>query len=87
VRRAGFRILLGAGLLTAAGGALALLATPPGTSYTLVWPGLVLFGLGEGLVLAPTTAAAVGSVAPERAGMASAAVNMFRQVGNVLGTA
>lgn len=86
VRRAGFRTLLGAGLVIAAAGALALLASPPGTSYARVWPGMVLFGLGEGLVLAPATAAAVASVAYEQAGMASAAVNMFRQVGIVLGT-
>jgi DHA2 family multidrug resistance protein-like MFS transporter len=62
-------------LVIAAAGALALLASPPGSSFTRVWPGMVLFGIREGLVLAPATAAAVVSVARERAGMASAAVN------------
>lgn len=86
VARVGFKVMLSAGLVVTAIGAVCLLATPAGASYGAVWPGMVIFGLGEGLVLAPTTAAAVTSVAHERAGMASAAVNMFRQLGNVLGT-
>ncbi|HYZ56019.1 MAG TPA: hypothetical protein VE733_21315 [Streptosporangiaceae bacterium] len=75
MRWAGFRTLLTGRLVIAAAGALALLASPPGSSFTRVWPGMVLFGIREGLVLAPATAAAVVSVARERAGMASAAVN------------
>ncbi|GAA2541493.1 MFS transporter [Winogradskya consettensis] len=85
-RRVGLRVMLGGGLLITAAGAALLLITPAHQSYAHVWPGLVLFGLGEGLVLAPVTAAAVASVGAERAGMASAALNMFRQIGSVLGT-
>jgi EmrB/QacA subfamily drug resistance transporter len=83
--RVGFKILLVTGLVVTAIGALLLLAVPAATSSGWIWPGIVVFGLGEGLVLAPTTAAAIGSVIPQRAGMASAAINMFRQFGNVLG--
>ncbi|MFF0465654.1 MFS transporter [Streptomyces mexicanus] len=86
VARVGFKTMLSAGLVVTALGAVCLLATPANASYEAVWPGMVIFGLGEGLVLAPTTAAAVTSVGHDKAGMASAAVNMFRQLGNVLGT-
>jgi len=44
-----------------------------------------MFGAGAGLILAPGTAAAVISVPHLQGGMASATVNMFRQVGNTLG--
>jgi DHA2 family multidrug resistance protein-like MFS transporter len=47
---------------------------------------LVVLGVGFGSLIAPATAAAMNSVAPAQAGMASGTVNMFRQLGGVLGT-
>ncbi|MEV5647448.1 MFS transporter [Nocardia sp. NPDC052254] len=85
VHRIGFKTMLTLGLIVMAAGIFALLASPAGTGFARIWPGLLLAGIGSGMLIAPTTAAAVNSVAPDRAGMASAAVNMFRQVGNVLG--
>ncbi|MET8146544.1 MFS transporter [Sphaerisporangium sp. NPDC005288] len=85
VKRVGFRITLTAGLVLGAAGALLLLLSPPSAGFGPVWPGLLLFGAGTGLLVAPSTAAAVISVPHERAGMASAIVNMFRQLGSVLG--
>ncbi|MEV6903390.1 hypothetical protein [Amycolatopsis sp. NPDC051372] len=61
----------------------ALPAMRPG--FGQVWPGLLIVGIGSGLLVAPSTAAAVNSVPAQQAGMASAAVNMFRQLGSVLG--
>ncbi|WP_205830004.1 MULTISPECIES: MFS transporter [unclassified Microbispora] len=85
IRRFGTRSMLTAGLVIAAAGTELLMASPPDDSYAWVWPGMVLFGLGAGFVLAPSTAASISSVPHEAAGMASASVNMFRQLGNVLG--
>lgn len=81
----GIRTTLTVGLIIAAAGSLLLMASPLDDSYVWVWPGMALFGIGAGFVLAPTTAASIASVPHEAAGMASASVNMFRQLGNVLG--
>ncbi|MFI6955708.1 MFS transporter [Nocardia sp. NPDC050408] len=85
VHRIGFTTMLTLGLVVMAAGIFALLASPPGTGFGRIWPGLLLAGIGSGMLIAPATAAAVNSVAPHQAGMASATVNLFRQVGNVLG--
>jgi DHA2 family multidrug resistance protein-like MFS transporter len=87
VRRIGFTLMLTAGLLLMGAGALALLATGPFGGFAAMWPGLLLAGVGSGLLVAPSTAAAVNSVPRLQAGMASSAVNMFRQLGSVLGPA
>ncbi|MFJ6728455.1 MFS transporter [Streptomyces sp. NPDC091281] len=87
IRRTGFKGPLTVGLLLGALAVLGLTTVGPATSYDRVWPLFVLFGAACGLVVAPSTAAALAGVAPERAGMASGAVNTARQVGAVLGTA
>ncbi|MEU1024800.1 MFS transporter [Streptomyces sp. NPDC005904] len=85
VRKTGVTVMLTAGLVMLGGGALALLAVGPFTGYHALWPGLLLAGVGSALLTAPSTAAAVNSVPRTQAGMASATVNMFRQIGSVLG--
>ncbi|GAA4598116.1 MFS transporter [Actinoplanes octamycinicus] len=80
------RLLL-TGLLAAGAGALALLAEDPGSPYWRAALALGLTGLGCGLVVAPSTAAALAVVPPPRAPGASAAVTVFRQLGSVFGTA
>lgn len=87
IRRTGFKAPLAVGLLLGALAVLGLTTVGPDTPYSHVWPLFVLFGGACGLVIAPSTAAALVSVAPERAGMASGAVNTARQVGAVMGTA
>ena len=87
IRRTGFKAPLTVGLLLGALAVLGLTTVGPDTPYNQVWPLFVLFGAACGLVIAPSTAAALVSVAPERAGMASGAVNTARQVGAVMGTA
>ncbi|MDQ0578732.1 MFS transporter [Streptomyces rishiriensis] len=85
VQKVGFALTLTAGLVVLGGGALALLAIGPFTGYSALWPGLLIAGFGSALLTAPSTAAAVNSVPRLQAGMASATVNMFRQIGSVLG--
>lgn len=85
VRRIGFTATLTTGLLVMGVGALTLLATGPATGYGSLWPGLLVAGVGSALLAAPSTAAAVNSVPRLRAGPAGSSVNMFRQLGAVLG--
>ncbi|MFF4653752.1 MFS transporter [Streptomyces sp. NPDC001380] len=85
VQRIGFTLMLTAGLVVLGTGALALLAVGPLTGYGALWPGLLIAGIGSALLTAPSTAAAVNSVPRLQAGMASATVNMSRQIGSVLG--
>jgi len=85
VRRAGFKTTIAAGLLLSATGALLTVTQQPGTTFAVTALLLAMLGVGSGLILPPTTAAAVVSVPHSEGGMASATVNMFRQVGNTLG--
>jgi EmrB/QacA subfamily drug resistance transporter len=50
-------------------------------------PGLIVGGLGMALVMTPATAAAMGSVPVDKAGVGSAVLNSMRQVGGSLGIA
>jgi len=50
-------------------------------------PGLVIAGIGFALTMTPITAAVVGSVSVDKAGVASGVVNTFRQIGGSLGIA
>lgn len=85
-RIAPVRLLL-AGLLTAGAGTLTLLVQEPGSPFWGAACALSLTGLGCGLVVAPSTAAAMAVVPPQQAPATSAAVTVFRQLGSVLGTA
>jgi predicted MFS family arabinose efflux permease len=85
IRRVGFTVMLATGLALLGAGALTLLATGSGTGYGALWPGLLISGIGTALLTAPSAAAAVNSVPRLQAGMASSSVNMFRQLGSVLG--
>ncbi|MFJ5264934.1 MFS transporter [Streptomyces sp. NPDC088387] len=85
VRRLGFTVLFAVGLGLMGAGSLLLLTVGPFDGYGAMWPGLLVAGAGSGLLVAPSTAAAVSSVPPLQAGMAASAVNMSRQLGNVMG--
>jgi EmrB/QacA subfamily drug resistance transporter len=87
VGRAGYRLPLAGGLALVGGSTLLLLGARQDTSYgTFVWV-FVLTGVGYGFASAPMAAVVMGSVSPDRLGMASAANNTARQVGGVFGVA
>ncbi|MEU8326899.1 MFS transporter [Micromonospora sp. NPDC048839] len=86
IRRTGFKAPLTLGLVLGAVASFGLAAQGPTASFGHRWPLFAVFGAAGGLVVAPATAAALASVVPAQAGMASGAVNAARQVGSVLGT-
>ena len=57
------------------------------SSFWDVLPPLLVGGAGMGLAMTPTTAAAMGSVPMDKAGVGSAVLNSMRQVGGSLGIA
>jgi len=57
------------------------------SSYWNILPPLLVGGAGMGLAMTPTTAAAMGSVPMDKAGVGSAVLNSMRQVGGSLGIA
>src|SRR6185437_8410000 len=57
------------------------------SSFWDILPGLLVGGFGMAITMAPTTAAAMGSVPVDKAGVGSAVINSSRQVGGSLGIA
>jgi EmrB/QacA subfamily drug resistance transporter len=88
VGRAGVKVPVALGFAVAAAGLLLFTRLGVGSSYwTGVVPGLVVVGLGIGFVMAPAFSAATLGVRAEDAGVASAAVNTFQQIGGSIATA
>ncbi len=56
-------------------------------SFWALLPGLLTGGVGMGLTMTPTTAAAMSAVSVDKAGVGSAVLNSMRQVGGSLGIA
>jgi EmrB/QacA subfamily drug resistance transporter len=86
--RFGPRTFIAAGLALQ-GSALAWMAVVASADVTfgqLIVP-FAMAGVGMALTFAPSAAAILGSVAPERAGQASGANNAIREVGGVFGVA
>ena len=84
----GPQLPVGIGLLLVGAGALlpcALLDDDSG--WAALVPGLAVSGLGIGAAMPVLVSAALGAAPPQRAGMASGAVNTFRQLGYALGIA
>jgi hypothetical protein len=52
-----------------------------------LFPGIVVFGLGLSITVAPLTSAVLGAIEPARAGIASAVNNMVARVAGLLGIA
>lgn len=85
--RLGPRPPMVAGLLVAAAGALLLTRTSATSGYPLLFPALLAWGVGLGLLTPAVVAAAVRSVGPGRAGLAAGVNNTPRQAGGVIGVA
>ncbi|GKQ39191.1 MFS transporter [Streptomyces sp. A012304] len=76
------------GMVLAAAGLVWLTALETDSTYAAhVLPPLLVFGLGLGLVMAPSMSAATFGIDPADAGVGSASVNTMQQVGGSIGTA
>ena len=85
--RVGSRWLMGTGMVFVSASLLIFSRLGLGSTYWHILPGLIVGGLGMALTMTPTTAAAMGSVAVDKAGVGSAVLNSMRQVGGSLGIA
>jgi EmrB/QacA subfamily drug resistance transporter len=85
--RVGVRAAMTVGFTIGGAALLALDVLNPDTSYPIVAAVFLVYGLGMGLSITPTTAAAMGAVPRERSGIASGVVNATRQAGNTFGIA
>jgi EmrB/QacA subfamily drug resistance transporter len=86
--RYGSRWFMTAGPALSAIGLTLLLRTQPDSSYFgVIFPGLVVWGSGMAITMAPMTAAVMASVPTRHAGVASAATNTSRELGGVFGVA
>jgi DHA2 family methylenomycin A resistance protein-like MFS transporter len=70
-----------------AAGSLGMLAAGPAASGWLAVAPMLAIGLAAGIVSPAATAPAMGTVAPDRAGVAAAVLNSARQSGAALGVA
>jgi predicted MFS family arabinose efflux permease len=81
------RVLLAASMAISALGALLTAVVGRTESYPSTIPGLIVLGFGFGMSTPIIANVGLGAVAPERAGMATGAVNTARQVGVAVGVA
>jgi MFS family permease len=85
--RVGARWLVGGGLTLVSLSLLWYTRLDVGSNFWTILPALILGGFGMATAMTPTTAAAMGSVPVDKAGVGSAVLNSMRQVGGSLGIA
>jgi EmrB/QacA subfamily drug resistance transporter len=86
--RFGPRVFMTAGpLLAAVGWATMLGVGDPVDYWTQLLPGILLFGVGLGITVAPLTNAVLGAIESERAGIASAVNNAVARVAGLVAIA
>ena len=85
--RIGSRWLIGCGLGMVTLSLILFAQLDQGSDFWNALPALLVGGFGMALAMTPTTAAAMGSVPVDKAGVGSAVLNAFRQVGGSLGIA
>lgn len=85
--RIGAPTTIALGTVIAAAGCLAMLGVDRDTSYSAICVQLIALGGGLGLLVPPLTSTLLGSVEPQRSGIAAGVLNATRQTGSVLGVA
>ncbi|HEV7950725.1 MAG TPA: MFS transporter [Glaciihabitans sp.] len=86
--RYGPRLFMTVGPITAAAGYLLMLATDSTVNYwSQMFPGVVLFGLGLSITVAPLTSAILGSVPKAQSGIASAVNNAVSRIAGLVAIA
>lgn len=85
--RVGSRPLMTFGLLCVSGSLIWQSQLTATSSYGTLLPGFVLMGIGMAFVMSPMSTAAMNSVEPAKAGVASGILSMSRMVGGTFGVA
>jgi EmrB/QacA subfamily drug resistance transporter len=85
--KVGARWLLGSGMTLVGISLLLFSRMQPGWNFWNLLPEMVIGGLGMAITMTPMTAAAMGAVPVDKAGVGSGVLNTFRQVGGSLGIA
>jgi EmrB/QacA subfamily drug resistance transporter len=85
--RVGSRWLMAVGMILLSVSLFTFSRLDSSSDFWNLLPGLLVGGLGMGFVMTPTTAAVMGSVPVDKAGVGSAVLNSMRQVGGSLGIA
>lgn len=86
--RIGPRLPMSVGPLVVAGGLALLARVGPGSSYIgAILPGILIFGIGLGITVAPLTTAVLGGIEPDRVGLASGINNAAARVAGLLAVA
>jgi EmrB/QacA subfamily drug resistance transporter len=85
--RVGPRPLMTFGLLCVSGSLFWQSSLTVSSSYGTLLPGFVLMGIGMAFVMSPMSTAAMNSVEPTKAGVASGILSMSRMVGGTFGVA
>ena len=85
--RFGPRPFVAGGMVVLTGSLVLFARMGPHESFWGLLPAMILGGVGMSAAMAPTTAAAMSSVRPDKAGVGSAVLNSMRQVGGSLGIA
>jgi EmrB/QacA subfamily drug resistance transporter len=85
--RIGSRWLMGAGLVFVSISLVIESTFDVSSTYWNILPAMLVGGMGMAFAMTPTAAAAMGSVAVDKAGVGSAVLNSMRQVGGSLGIA
>ena len=87
-QKVGARLPMTVGPIVAAAGILLLSRVAPGDTYVSgVLPGIIVFGLGLALTVAPLTAAVLASVGDELTGVASGVNNAVARLAGLLAVA
>ena len=86
--RVGSRVLVAAGLVLTAAGALGLAAAPDRAAYAGdILPGLLAIGFGTGLVFPGVSVTAMSRIEPHQAGLAAGLLSTAHELGAALGVA
>ncbi len=85
--RYGSRPFVVGGLILLTGSLLLFSRMDEQSSFWTLLPAMLMGGIGMSSTMAPTTALAMRSVRPDKAGVSSALLNSMRQVGGALGIA
>ncbi|TAL15039.1 DHA2 family efflux MFS transporter permease subunit [Patescibacteria group bacterium] len=84
----GPRLFMGLGPIICGAGVLLLLrVNVPANYWTELLPGIIIFGLGLSVTVAPLTSAILGSIKPSQAGIGSAINNAVARIAGLLSVA